>query len=160
MAYNKIKHRHMLKDDLTFVNPEEFKFTDAKDIKPVQLHPSAAEANRNFWKSWTECDGVEFVVFPQGSRGLRVTQEDGTVKYYIVDINDGKVYNAIETKSAFHKNDWKFRLDRFFGITPEMREAGSNKIHVIHALMFLGGAAIVTGICGLVAWYISQAIGG
>lgn len=132
---------------------------EAKDIKVLQLNPETVKDSRNIYLSWINQDGVEFVMYPNGSRGLRLTFEDGTKRYYVVS-KSGKIQLLREYKGTFYVEDWKRKFDRFFGISDEMWHTKSWKINLIHALMFIGFSAVAVGLTGIIAWVIRGLIGG
>lgn len=122
--------------DGTTVKREGFVPLKAEDIKVEQIDPNGAKLNQEVYFSWVNQTGVEPKQWPDGRLGLVAKMEDGTEKYWIAG-QDGEVRRYKKYYNGeFYVEDWKRKLDRFFGITDKMWVEKSNKIHVIHAIMF------------------------
>ena len=139
-------------------NPREgFVPENLEDIKVVQLNPESVKANQEIYFSWVNQTGVTFVRYSDGRKGLKITMEDGTEKYYRVN-QMGNIQRmkkvSTETGDVFIVEDWKRKLDRFFGISDEMYIRLDKKIDLIHAGMFGLGTLIAIGAVGSLAWWL------
>ena len=122
--------------DGTTVKREGFVPLKAEDIKVEQIDEKGAKLNQEVYFSWVNPTGTKPKQWPDGRLGLEVKMEDGTEKYWI-EGQDGEVRRFKKYYNGeFYVEDWKRKLDRFFGITDKMWVEKSNKIHVIHAIMF------------------------
>lgn len=144
-------------------NPREgFVPENLEDIKVVQLNPEAVKPNQEVYYSWVNQTGVTFVRYSDGRKGLKITMEDGTEVYYRVN-QMGKIQKMkkVSTKDGdvFIVDDWKRKLDRFFGISDEMYIRLDKKIDYIHAAMFGLGTLIAIGIVGSLAWWLHGIFG-
>lgn len=86
--------------------------------------------------------------------------EDGTEKYWIMG-QDGNVRKYKKYfNGEFYVEDWKRKLDRFFGITDKMWAEKSNKIDKIHAIMFFTLIVLpLLAIVGGGAWWLRSIFG-
>lgn len=138
-------------------NPREgFVPENLEDIKVVQLNPEAVKPNQEVYYSWVNQTGVTFVRYSDGRKGLKITMEDGTEVYYRVS-QMGKIQKMKKVgegpDAVFIVDDWKRKLDRFFGISDEMYIRLDKKIDLIHAAMFGVGVAIAAAaVCGAALW--------
>lgn len=144
-------------------NPREgFVPENLEDIKVVQLNPESVKANYEIYFSWVNQTGVTFVRYSDGRKGLKITMEDGTEKYYRVN-QMGNIQRmkkvSTETGDVFIVEDWKRKLDRFFGISDEMYIRLDKKIDYIHAGMFGLGTLIALGVVGSIAWWLRGIFG-
>lgn len=144
-------------------NPREgFVPENLEDIKVVQLNPEAVKPNQEVYYSWVNQTGVTFVRYSDGRKGLKITMEDGTEVYYRVN-QMGKIQKMkkVSTKDGdvFIVDDWKRKLDRFFGISDEMYIRLDKKIDLIHAAMFGVGTLIALGVVGSLAWWLHGIFG-
>ena len=144
-------------------NPREgFVPENLEDIKVVQLNPEAVKPNQEVYYSWVNQTGVTFVRYSDGRKGLKIAMEDGTEVYYRVN-QMGKIQKMkkVSTKDGdvFIVDDWKRKLDRFFGISDEMYIRLDKKIDYIHAAMFGLGTLIAIGIVGSLAWWLHGIFG-
>lgn len=122
--------------DGTTVKREGFVPLKAEDIKVEQIDENGAKLNQEVYFSWVNPTGTKPKQWPDGRLGLEAKMEDGTEKYWIVG-QDGEVRRFKKYYNGeFYVEDWKRKLDRFFCITDKMWVEKSNKIHVIHAIMF------------------------
>lgn len=141
-------------------NPREgFVPEKLEDIKVEQLQEDAVKPNQEIYFSWVNQTGVTFVRYSDGRKGLKITLEDGTVQYYRVN-QMGKVQKMKKVGDVFIVDDWKRKLDRFFGISDEMYIRLDNKIHLIHAIEFLVLIILpLAAIAGGVAWWLHGIFG-
>lgn len=144
-------------------NPREgFVPENLEDIKVVQLNPEAVKPNQEVYYSWVNQTGVTFVRYSDGRKGLKITMEDGTEIYYRVN-QMGKIQKmkkvSTESGDVFIVDDWKRKLDRFFGISDEMYIRLDKKVDYIHAAMFGLGTLIAIGIVGSLAWWLHGIFG-
>lgn len=144
-------------------NPREgFVPENLEDIKVVQLNPEAVKPNQEVYYSWVNQTGVTFVRYSDGRKGLKITMEDGTEIYYRVN-QMGKIQKmkkvSTESGDVFIVDDWKRKLDRFFGISDEMYIRLDKKIDLIHAAMFGLGTLIAIGVVGSLAWWFHGIFG-
>lgn len=133
-----------------------------EDIKVVQLNPESVKANQEIYFSWVNQTGVTFVRYSDGRKGLKITMEDGTEKYYRVNQmgNIQRMKKVGEGADAvFIVEDWKRKLDRFFGISDEMYIRLDKKIDYIHAAMFGLGTLVALGVVGSIAWWLRGIFG-
>ena len=141
---------------------EGFVPENLEDIKVVQLNPEAVKPNQEVYYSWVNQTGVTFVRYSDGRKGLKITMEDGTEVYYRVN-QMGKIQKmkkvSTESGDVFIVDDWKRKLDRFFGISDEMYIRLDKKIDYIHAAMFGLGTLIAIGIVGSLAWWLHGIFG-
>ena len=83
--------------------------------------------------------------------------EDGTEKYYRVN-QMGNIQRmkkvSLASGDVFIVEDWKRKLDRFFGISDEMYIRLDKKIDYIHAGMFGLGTLVAIGVVGSIAWWL------
>lgn len=160
MSRRTVKHDtqgHFVPDSATggmkFESKSDWKFIKASQIKPIQLGEDSDIALREKYGALINFDGVEFIVTPNGWRGVRLTLTDGTQEYYIVN-QKGKFERFKMTEYGLLADGWWSRVERWFGISDKMRATADKKINYIHLLMFLLGTAIVGGIAALGAWFI------
>ena len=144
-------------------NPREgFVPENLEDIKVVQLNPEAVKPNQEVYYSWVNQTGVTFVRYSDGRKGLKITMEDGTEVYYRVN-QMGKIQKmkkvSMKDGDVFIIDDWKRKLDRFFGISDEMYIRLDKKIDYIHAAMFGLGTLIAIGVVGSLAWWLHGIFG-
>lgn len=145
-------------------NPREgFVPENLEDIKVVQLNPEAVKPNQEVYYSWVNQTGVTFVRYSDGRKGLKITMEDGTEVYYRVN-QMGKIQKMKKVvrpngDEVFIVDDWKRKLDRFFGISDEMYIRLDKKIDLIHAAMFGLGTLIALGVVGSLAWWLHGIFG-
>ena len=137
---------------------EGFVPENLEDIKVVQLNPESVKANQEIYFSWVNQTGVTFVRYSDGRKGLKITMEDGTEVYYRVS-QMGKVQKMKKVvrpngDEVFIVDDWKRKLDRFFGISDEMYIRLDKKIDLIHAGMFGLGTLIALGVVSSIAWWL------
>lgn len=122
--------------DGTTVKREGFVPLKAEDVKVEQIDPDGAKKNQEYYLSWVNQTGAKLKQWQDGRFGMIAEMEDGTEKYWIMG-QDGEVRRYKKYYNGeFYVEDWKRKLDRSFGITDKMWAEKSNKIHVIHALMF------------------------
>ena len=117
---------------------------EAEDQKVIQVGKAYREKSREY-KGLFNQDAVDFIQYPNGEKGIRVHLNDGTTEYWMVNVN-GEMTPMIEYKDSYHPNFFWDKVERFFGITPQMRLDIDKRIDYIHAAMFLTGAAILGGI--------------
>lgn len=139
-------------------NPREgFVPENLEDIKVEQLNPEAVKPNQEVYYSWVNQTGVTFVRYSDGRKGLKITMEDGTEVYYRVN-QMGKIQKmkkvSMKHGDVFIVDDWKRKLDRFFGISDEMYIRLDKKIDLIHAGIFGLGTLIALGVVGSLAWWL------
>lgn len=144
-------------------NPREgFVPENLEDIKVEQLNPEAVKPNQEVYYSWVNQTGVTFVRYSDGRKGLKITMEDGTEVYYRVN-QMGKIQKmkkvSMKDGDVFIVDDWKRKLDRFFGISDEMYIRLDKKINLIHAGMFGLGTLIALGVVGSLAWWLHGIFG-
>jgi hypothetical protein len=141
---------------------EGFVPENLEDIKVVQLNPEAVKPNQEVYYSWVNQTGVTFVRYSDGRKGLKITMEDGTEVYYRVN-QMGKIQKmkkvSMKDGDVFIVDDWKRKLDRFFGISDEMYIRLDKKIDYIHAGMFGLGTLIALGVVGSLAWWLHGIFG-
>lgn len=131
-----------------------WKYTEAKDVKVVQMDEKLNKLVKSNL-GLINLEGVEFILDSVGHRGLRVKFEDGTEKFIIVD-RYGKVREHKMTKFGLMQNTLWTKVERFFGISDELRAKPTKKIDFIHLCMFLLGVTVVGGLFGLLAWFINS----
>ena len=127
---------------------------EAEDQKVIQVGKYYREKSREY-KGLLNQDAVDFIQYPRGEKGVRVHLNDGTIEYWMVDIN-GKMTPMIEYKDSYHPNFFWDKVERFFGVTPQMRLDIDKRIDYIHMAMFAVGATILGLITAGVAYGLNQ----
>lgn len=135
-------------ESLVLGKEKEFKFIEANEIKAHPIYEYLREKLVSFGNLRND-NGVEFVLFPDGARGIRLTFTDDTKKLYRIS-NKGKFAEVIPYRDYVVSNTFMDKLSRLFGLTKEMQYTESNKIDLIHGLMFLTGCALITGLIFLI----------
>lgn len=128
---------------------ENPKFLTGDKVKGVQLLKEKIPFFRGYDNLRNDI-GVDLIVYPNGARGLRLTGKDGSEKFYEV-LLDGSIIEVIPYKDTFLYNGFWNKIERFFGVSNEMRYTNSKKIDLVHALMFGVGIAVVTVLTYIVA---------
>lgn len=132
------------------VEKPDFKYVRASELKVTELYPSAGDALHN-------STGVEFILFPKGQRGLRVTFEDGSTKLYWVKPS-GKVCEVRDYNGQQLENDFGRKFERFFGMSDKIRLKNDTiVINLFHAGIFLALTALIGGLAAIGAWFIHSA---
>lgn len=158
-----VKYRHqygatgLAETDPHYKDPEAF--TDAvevEDIKVIQLLPEERKRLVKE-KTTTIMEGIEFCQYPNGWRGWVANYPDGSKRYFCI-LPSGEACEQLPVKGTFINNSFWDKVERFFGVTPEMRATVDPKIDKVHAKMFLIGAAIATVLVGAIAWWIRSAV--
>lgn len=134
-----------IKEDRIILGKEEqFKFETAEEIKVKQLYPQKIDEFKSF-ANLRNTKGVEFVLFPDGGKGVKLTYKDDTSKLYYID-SEGKFIEVIPYKDYVITNTFMDKVSRLFGLTKEMQFTKSRKIDLIHGLMFLTGCVLIVGL--------------
>ena len=122
----------------------EFKFIEANEIKVSPIYEYLKEKFTDNDELKNE-NGIEFVLFPDGSRGYRLTYKDDSKKLFSIN-KYGKPIEMIPYKDYVVSNSFFDKFSRLFGLTKELQYNKSKNRYFVNIAIFLTGALILLGI--------------